>query len=127
MDLLTGPLPVHEQPGAISRFVVRATAEAAGRGPTKARAYVMDDVIAVVLRDTLTRPERRLLSDQPAALLASRRALHATMRGKLIDGIEVVTARTVSTLHIDHQIEQDVIAVTFVMVDEATASRDRDR
>ncbi|MBA3741327.1 MAG: DUF2294 family protein [Chloroflexi bacterium] len=49
---------------AISNHVVRTMSEYTGRGPTKARTHINDDVVTVILRDTLTerqphRPRRR--------------------------------------------------------------------
>lgn len=36
--------------------------EYTGRGPTKARTYVNEDLVSVLLRDTLTKGERSLVS-----------------------------------------------------------------
>src|SRR5438309_9773305 len=47
----------------ISNMVVRVLNEFTGRGPTQARTYIQDDLITVVLRDTLTRGERHLVED----------------------------------------------------------------
>jgi hypothetical protein len=40
---------------AISNLVVRVTREHTGRGPTRARTYMQDALITVVLRETLTK------------------------------------------------------------------------
>ncbi len=45
---------------AISNLVVRLLSEYTGRGPTRARTYMQDDLITVVMRDTLTKTERNL-------------------------------------------------------------------
>ena len=44
----------------ISNAVVRVFREYLGRGPTKARTFISDDMITVVCRDTMTKAERRL-------------------------------------------------------------------
>lgn len=116
---LRAALPVHEQPAEIARFIVRTTAHAAGRGPTKARAYVEDDVITAVLRDTLTKTERRLLDHgQVEAVHAARLAVQNTTRQILMDGVQRVTGRGVFSLHIDHQVQPDVMVTVFVLDDE---------
>ena len=51
---------------AISNLVIRVTREYTGRGPTQARTYMQDDLIAVVLRETLTKGERMLVENDHA-------------------------------------------------------------
>src|SRR5674476_141866 len=56
--LSTPPSITGSVSAAISSVVVKLLREYTGRGPTKARTYVDDDLITVVLRDTLTMGER---------------------------------------------------------------------
>ena len=58
---------------AISNYLVRTMSEYTGRGPTKARTYLSDDVVTVVMKDTLTKGERSLVSDDDADLVLSMR------------------------------------------------------
>ncbi len=44
---------------AVSYATVRTLSEYTGRGPTKARTYISDDLISVVLRDTPRRASAR--------------------------------------------------------------------
>ena len=46
----------------ISNAVVRLLSEYTGRGPTKARTHIHEDLVTVVLRDTLTKGERSLVA-----------------------------------------------------------------
>jgi uncharacterized protein YbcI len=46
--------PTLSKAAAISNLVVRTLSEYTGRGPTKARTYFSDDIVTVVLQDTLT-------------------------------------------------------------------------
>jgi uncharacterized protein YbcI len=48
---------------AISNMVVQALRHYTGRGPTRSRTYIHDQLISVVLQGTLTRAERRLVAD----------------------------------------------------------------
>src|ERR1700683_509628 len=74
---------------AISSAVVQLMREYTGRGPTKARTYVDEDLITVVLQDTLTMGERSLVRDGEADLvLTSRKAFQRTMSTQMIAAIE---------------------------------------
>jgi len=59
MDDLTQQAP-ESVPAAISTAIVQCTREYTGRGPTKARTTISDDLVAVVLQHTLTKGERSL-------------------------------------------------------------------
>jgi uncharacterized protein YbcI len=44
---------------AISRLIVRLFAEYTGRGPTKARTTIRDNVVVCIAEDNMTKAERR--------------------------------------------------------------------
>src|SRR3954469_12667603 len=59
---------------AISHAVVRVMREYTGRGPTQAHTTINDNVVIVVLRDTLLKAERSLVDDGHAeAVIMMRR------------------------------------------------------
>src|SRR5512142_1421604 len=97
-------------PGAaISNAVVRLLAEYTGRGPTKARTYIHDDYIAVVLQDTLTKGERSLVRDGKTDLvLSTRKAYQQTMSSDLIAAVEEITGRTVHAFLSDNRTDPDI-------------------
>ncbi len=101
---------------AISNHVVRTMSEYTGRGPTKGRTYINDDVVTVVLRDTLTKGERSLVSDDLDELvLTMRKAFQGTMRHDLIDGIETILGRKVSAFLSDNHIDPDIAVEIFLL------------
>ncbi len=101
---------------AISNLVVRLMSEYTGRGPTKSRTYVHDDLITVVLQDTLTKGERSLVRDGKEELvLATRLAYQMTMREALIDGLEQITGRTVRAFMSANHMEPDIAVEIFVL------------
>jgi len=101
---------------AISNAVVRLLAEYTGRGPTKARTYINDDYIAVVLQDTLTKGERSLVRDGKTELvLATRKAYQQTMSRDLIAAVEQLTGRTVHAFLSDNRTDPDVAIESFVL------------
>ena len=109
---------------AISNHVVRTMSEYTGRGPTKARTYLNDDVVTVVLQDTLTKGERSLVSDALDDLvLTMRKAFQSTMRTELVTGVEDILGRTVAAFMSDNHIEPDVAVEVFLLAPLANGSR----
>ena len=105
---------------AISNMVVRTMSEYTGRGPTKARTHLHDDVVTVVLHDTLTKGERSLVSDgRHEMVLSTRKAFQATMGDDLIRGIEEILDRTVAAFFSDNHIDPDVAVEVFLLAPRA--------
>ena len=101
---------------AISNATVRLLSEYTGRGPTKARTYISEDLITVVLQDTLTRGERSLVSNGESELvLASRKAYQRTMGASLVASVEEITGRKVIAFLSDNHISPDYAVETFVL------------
>ena len=101
---------------AISNMVVRTVSEYTGRGPTKARTYITDDVVTVILQDTLTKGERSLVAEGlHEHVLATRKAFQNTMRHSLVSGVEEILGRRVTAFFSDNNIEPDMAAETFVL------------
>jgi uncharacterized protein YbcI len=101
---------------AISRHVVRLFAEYTGRGPTKARTTIRDNVVVCVTEDTMTKAERRLVQAGEEELVVTlRRKFQVTMRDDLVAGIEVLTGREVVTFLSDHNARTDHAAELFVL------------
>ena len=101
---------------AISNHIVRTMSEYTGRGPTKARTHISDDVVTCVLQDTLTKGERSLVSDDLAELvLTTRRAFQGTMRHDLIDGVETILGRKVIAFMSDNHIDPDAAVEVFLL------------
>jgi uncharacterized protein YbcI len=109
---------------AISNHVVRTMSAYTGRGPTKARTHISDDVVTVVLQDTLTKGERSLVGDDLDQLvLTMRKAYQGTMGNELISGVEQILGRKVIAFMSDNHIEPDFAAEVFVLApSEAIAS-----
>jgi uncharacterized protein YbcI len=88
-------LPGAEPEAAISALVGGVVSEHTGPR-SKARTYLNGEVITVVLTDTLTKGEERLVRDGMSELvLGTRRAFQQTIRQDLVAGIEEITGRRV--------------------------------
>lgn len=104
------------QNAAIANAVVHLVNEYTGRGPTRARTHFSDDLITVVLRDTLTKGERSLVRDGLADLvLKTRKAYQDTMREDLVSEVERITGRTIAAFLSDNHIDPDIAIETFVL------------
>ena len=109
---------------AVSNHVVRTVSAYTGRGPTKSRTYVNDDVVTVVLQDTLTKGERSLVGDDLDGLvLTMRRAFQGTMGQVLIDGVEEILGRRVVAFMSDNHIDPDIAVEVFVLAPADAAPR----
>ena len=101
---------------AIASMVVQVLRQYTGRGPTRSRTYLSDELISVVLQGTLTRAERALVADGKSDLvLSNRRAFQNIMRADLIAGIEELTGRTVIAFLSDNSIDPDVKVKSFLL------------
>ncbi len=101
---------------AISNAVVRLLSEYTGRGPTRARTYIQDDLVTVVLQDTLTKGERSLIRDGRADLvLTTRKAYQNTMGTDLVAAVEEITGRTVHAFLSDNHVDPDIAIESFVL------------
>jgi uncharacterized protein YbcI len=108
---------------AISNRVVRLLNEYTGRGPTKARTYINDDLVSVVLQDTLTKGERSLVNDGESELvLETRKAFQRTMRNELVSIVEDVLGRRVIAFLSDNHLEPDVAIESFVLAPDEDPS-----
>jgi uncharacterized protein YbcI len=101
---------------SISNHVVHLMSEFTGRGPTKAWTSIDDDLVSVVLRETLTKGERRLLAEgQGHLVLEMRRAFQTTMGRELISGVEKLTGRRVVAFLSANHLDPDIAIESFVM------------
>jgi len=81
---------------AICNAVVRAFKRSYGKGPTKAKAYMLEDVVAVVAQDTLTTLERTLVRGGHEQLVReARRALDDEVARESRGAIEQATGQRV--------------------------------
>ena len=100
----------------ISNHVVQMMSAYTGRGPTKAWTSIDDELISVVLRDTLTKGERSLVADDRAQLvLDMRKAYQATMGDDLVAGVERISGRKVIAFLSDNHIDPDLAVENFIL------------
>ena len=118
---MPGAETAHPSPGgskgaAISNLTVRLLSQYTGRGPTKARTFFNDDMVTVVLQDTLTKAESTLVDkDQRDLVLLTRSTFQEVMGDDLIAGIQDITGRTVIAFLSANHIDPDIAVETFML------------
>ena len=106
---------------AISREMVRLQAEYYGKGPTRAKTYIVDDLVVVVLEETFTRAEKTLAErGEREAIQHIRRRFQQQMAEDFTSIVEQVTGRKVRAFLSETDIEQDVSVETFLLAGERT-------
>ena len=108
---------------AISKAVVQSFSEYIGRGPTKARTSIRDDLVVCLLENSLTRAERSLVTGgREQLVLDTRRAFQSTMRNDLVAAVERLSGRTVVAFMSDNHIDPDIATETFLLAPALVAS-----
>ncbi len=101
---------------AISTATVHLMREYTGRGPTRAKTYLNQNVITVVLQDTLTKGERSLVdSGSTQSVLDTRQLFQQTMRDELLEAVERLSGRKIIAFMSANHIDPDMAVETFVL------------
>jgi uncharacterized protein YbcI len=98
-----GSMP--DEPGgsvraALANAMVGMKKQFYGRGPTAAKAWILDDYVFVALEGGLTRNEQTLLADGKEDLVRQYRlAFQETVRDMVMQAVAEITGRRVLTYH----------------------------
>jgi uncharacterized protein YbcI len=105
---------------ALSNAVVQIVREYTGRGPTKARAAIRDDVVFVLMQETLLKAEHSLINDSKGRLVVEmRRSFQQTMRDELSAAVERLLGRKVIAFMSDSHLDPDYSIEVFVLAPDA--------
>src|SRR3954451_21303087 len=97
--------PMAQEPGgsmraALASAMVGMKKQYYGRGPTAAKAWILDDYVFVALEGGLTRNEETLLADGKEDLVRTYRlSFQETMGPTTMAAVEEITGRKVLTYH----------------------------
>lgn len=101
--------------GNIARRIVQLQKEFSGKGPTKVRAHVNDDMVVVLLRDVYTTVEQTLVREgHEEVVLDQRNAFQQVMHEKYIAVIEEEMGRKVGAVMSSHHHAPDLSVEIFV-------------
>ncbi|MEO6858788.1 MAG: Na-translocating system protein MpsC family protein [Solirubrobacteraceae bacterium] len=112
---------------AISNAMVGVLHAYTGRGPTRARTTIGDDLIVCVLASTLTRGEQSLVRNgKQDVVLAGRRAYQETMEADAIGAIQDLSGRRVVAFMSSNHIDPDLAVEVFILEPRQQATQDGD-
>jgi uncharacterized protein YbcI len=109
----------------IATQIVRLHSEYYGRGPTKAKAYLSEDVVVVVLEETFTKAERTLIGrGETEAIQQIRRRFQQSMADEFKGIVEQATGRVVRAFLSETNLEADVAVEFFLLGESRTDMQD---
>lgn len=101
---------------AISSTIVGVIRDYTGRGPTKARTTIRDNLLVVMLEDSLTKGERALVRNGRAEkVIDIRKEYQEAMREECISKVSQLTGRTVVAMMSTNNIDPDLAVELFVL------------
>jgi uncharacterized protein YbcI len=100
----------------ISTSAVQLVHECTGRGPTKAKTMINRDTVTVLLADTLTKGERKLVDNGDSdRVLELRQAYQRVMRDDFVAIVERQLDRKVVAFMSQNHIDPDLAVEVFVL------------
>ena len=100
----------------ITNRIVALMREHYGRGPIKAKTYVLDNLIVCVLSDGFTAIERTMMEGgEPERVLEMRRDFQRMMKVRYSEMIEALTGRKVLAFLSQAHVEPDLTVEMFLM------------
>jgi uncharacterized protein YbcI len=103
-------------PAAISTAIVGLLREYTGRGPPKARTTLRDNVVVVMLEQTLTKGERSLTQrGMGDKVIDIRHAYQESMRDESSEKIAELTGRQVTAMLSANHLDPDLAAEIYVL------------
>jgi uncharacterized protein YbcI len=110
------PLRGGELLSAISNTIVGLLREHYGRGPMKAKTYVLDDLIVCVMRNGFTAIEETMMAGgHPESVVELRQDFQRLMAGRYREEIERLTGRRVVGFLSQVHVEPDLTVEMFLM------------
>jgi uncharacterized protein YbcI len=101
---------------AIATEIVSIIAQGTGRGPTRSRAFVHDDMVVCLLEEGMTKGEAKLLAAGEEATVNEMRAtFQRVMEGDLVEVVERLTGRSVRSFMSANNARTDSSVEIFVM------------
>jgi uncharacterized protein YbcI len=105
-----------EEMASVTKELVRLHSEYYGKGPTKARSYVVSDTVVSILEGGFTTVEATLIAEGNAlAVHEVRRSFQAAMEGRFRAVVEGATGRRVIAYMSQTHTDPDLAIELFVL------------
>ena len=116
------PAPRHSPHAEISNQISRIQSTYYGKGPLRAKTYMVDDLVCCVLEETFTRAEKTLFDrGERESIQRIRRQFQEAVRDEFVGVVEQVTGRKVRAFMSDTDVENDISVETFLLAEERTS------
>jgi uncharacterized protein YbcI len=100
----------------VTNAVVKLHRTHYGKGPTRSKSYMIDDVLMCVMRDVFTPVERTLIESGDAdKVRETRLAFQDAMRGSFTEAVERIMERRVTGFTSQVLLDQDIAIEMFVL------------
>jgi uncharacterized protein YbcI len=110
------PRPGSSVTAAISQAIVKILREYTGRGPMKARTTIRENVVLVMLEQTLTKGEQSLLAKgRGEKVLQIRHEFQEAMRDESSAKVAELTGRTVTAMLSANHLNPDLAVEVYVL------------
>jgi uncharacterized protein YbcI len=91
---MTGTASRGQLAAAISNAIVGIHSKHYGKGPTKAKTYIIDDTVVCMMQDVFTTVERTLIDNGKGELVREvRTTFQYTLRDEFIDAVHEIVGR----------------------------------
>jgi uncharacterized protein YbcI len=118
---MTGTASRGQLAAAISNAIVGIHSRHYGKGPTKAKTYLLDDVVVCVMQDVFTTVERTLIDNGKGELVRDvRTTFQYTMRQEFKDAVHQVTGREARAFISQIDCDGDMAVEVFLLGDGVT-------
>src|SRR5436190_7153883 len=109
----------------ISNRMVQLHKQYYGKGPTKARSYMMGDLVVCLMRGGFTRAEETLIDSGRSSLVHEQRSeFQAALKQEFTGSIEEITGRRVIAFMSNSHDDPPLIMETFLLEPEDYGSLD---
>jgi uncharacterized protein YbcI len=106
---------------AISNAIVGIHSKHYGKGPTKAKTYIIDDVVVCLMQDVFTTVERTLIDNGKGEMVREvRTTFQYTMRHEFREAIREITGREPRAFLSQIDWDADIAAEVFLLTSDET-------
>jgi uncharacterized protein YbcI len=118
---VTGTASRGQLAAAISNAIVGIHSRHYGKGPTKAKTYLIDDTVVCVMQDVFTTVERTLIDNGKGELVREvRTTFQYALRDEFIDAVHEITGRVPRAFMSQIDCDADMAIEFFLLEDGVT-------
>ena len=100
----------------VTNAIVSLHRQPYGKGPTRSKSFLLDDVLVCVMRDVLTTVERTLVeAGEHTKVRDTRFAFQNAMRGRFVEAVERIVGRKVLGVTSQVLVTQDIAVEMFLL------------